>query len=128
LAWHHAYLGCEHLLIGLLIASDCAAASILSKLKLDLAQTRAMMTDLVRPGREAVTRRRLPKTRRARQVLNAYALQEARILHHHYLGTEHVLLALLRDPENMAAKLLSSLGIQPDQVRKAVLAYVLPGQ
>ncbi|MCF7976121.1 MAG: hypothetical protein K9N55_20045 [Phycisphaerae bacterium] len=126
--WHHEYLGCEHLLIGLLMASDCAAASILSDLKIDLAKTRAMLTEFLHPGHEAAKRRRLPKTRCVKRVLNSYARQEARMLHHHYLGTEHMLLALLRDPENMAAKMLSGLGIQPNQVRKATLAYVLPGQ
>ncbi len=122
--WNHSYLGCEHLLIGLLRTSDSTAAAALSELDVDVTKTRALLTELVCPGTEMVTKMRQPQTPRAKQATKSYAYDEARKLGRQVIGTEHLLLALLRDRENLAAKLLERLGLTPDRIRQAVLARV----
>ena len=125
--WRHSYVGCEHLLIGLLRTTDSVAACVLNSLTIDEAKARAALAEFVCMGREAVPRQRLARTRRAKRALKTFTGQEARRLHHRYIGTEHLLLALLRDRENMAARILEHLGIEPDRVQRAVRGHVLPG-
>ena len=122
--WNHGYLGCEHLLIGLLRTTGSTVASALNELKVDVTQTRALVADFVCPGTETVYKKRLPQIRRARRVITSYAHEEARKRHHKTIDTDHLLLALLRDGENVAAKLFERLGLTPDQIRKA-LGHVL---
>jgi ATP-dependent Clp protease ATP-binding subunit ClpC len=124
--WNHSYLGCEHLLIGLLRTSDSTAAAALGELKIDVTQIRALLTGLVCPGTEVVTKMRLPQTPRAKRATRSYAYHEAHKIGRRVIGTEHLLLALLRDRDNLAVKLLEGLGLTPDQIRKAVMAHVQP--
>ena len=125
--WNHGYLGCEHLLIGLLKVTDSVAVSVLSLVDINETKARAICSELVCPGKEPVVKRRLPRTRRATRALKPYAIEEAQTLNHRIIGTEHLLLALLRDDENMAVRILVSLGLQPDQVRKTVLTHLSRG-
>jgi len=126
IAWNHGYLGCEHLLIGLLKTSGSVAASALNELEIDETKTRAVLAEFVCPGKETAAKRRLPRTRRAKMAIKSYAFEEARKLGQRTIGAEHILLALLCDGENMAAKILACLGLKSDQVRTAVLAHVSP--
>ena len=124
--WNHGYLGCEHLLIGLLKTTGSIAASTLNELKIDETRTRAVLAEFVCPGKENAAKRRLPRTRRAKMAIKSYAPEEARKLDQRTIGTEHLLLALLRDGENIAARILACLGLTSDQVRKAVLTHASP--
>ncbi|MCA9212534.1 MAG: hypothetical protein KDB27_05695 [Planctomycetales bacterium] len=126
--WNHTYLGCEHLLMGLLRTADSVAASALKTLNINESNARAVFAAFLCAGNQTGTRRRLPRTRRVKITLKTYAVEEARKLHHGYIGTEHLLLALLRDEENAAVKILESLGATSDQVQDAVLAHVSPGK
>jgi ATP-dependent Clp protease ATP-binding subunit ClpC len=125
--WNHAYLGCEHLFMGLLRTTDSVAASALNTLNINEAKARAVLAELLCAGSETGRGRRLPRTHRAKVAIKTYAVEEAKKLRHRCVGTEHLLLALVRDGENMAVKLLECLGSNPDQVRNAVLSHVSPG-
>ena len=108
--WKHSYLGCEHLLIGLIRTTNSVAATALN---VDLAHARKVMAEQVHRGNTAPTRLRLLPTPRAKGVLRSFTRMEARRMHHRYIGTEHLLLALMCDGENLAIKMLAGLGWEP---------------
>lgn len=107
--WNHEYIGTEHILLGLLdeIAEGGGgvAAGILKVLSVNLQDVRLEMEKLLQSGPEMVTMGRLPQTPRAKKVIE-YSMEEARGLDHNYVGTEHLLLGLLKEQESMAGKLL----------------------
>lgn len=125
-AWNHVYLGCEHILMGLL-KTEGVAASALHGLDIDETKARTVMAELLKPGESIPAEKKWPLTLKAKAALKKYAKREARMLHHHYIGTEHILLGLQQDEENIATRMLKRLGLQPDQVREAVMTLILPG-
>ncbi|MFC1762096.1 Clp protease N-terminal domain-containing protein [Planctomycetota bacterium] len=127
LVWNHRYLGCEHLLMGLLKTSGSVAATVLNGLKIDETKARTALVTYVCAGKEGVAKRRLPRTPFAKKALRIYAKEESRSLNHRAIGTEHMLLGLLRNEKNVAVKVLVSLGLTPTQVRESVLTLVAPG-
>ena len=116
----HGHIGTEHILLGLLDASDSVAAKVLHQLGYDKQTAQADIAALVQPGTDE-PRGHIPFTPRAKKTLDL-ALREALKLQHNYIGTEHILLALVREGEGVAAKVLSER-IQPiSKIRAAVLA------
>ena len=122
----HSYIGTEHLLLGLLGVTDGAAARALRSLGLSLEQARASVVELVGQGAEAPGGQ-IPFTPRAKKVLEL-ALREALALHHNYIGTEHILLGLLREPQGPAIEILGVAGLAPDTIRGEVLRLLPPGE
>jgi thiamine-phosphate pyrophosphorylase len=118
--WNHEYIGTEHLLIGLIKEGNGVAANVLMNLDVDLRKLRLEVEKFVQSGPEMVTMGKLPQTPRAKNVIE-FSMEEARKLHHNYVGTEHILLGLLREGEGVAAKVLASLGLRLDDVRNEVL-------
>jgi hypothetical protein len=112
----HASVGAEHLLLGLLSVPEGLAAKSLASMGV----TRAAVVAEIESGTEEKRRRKVPFGTSAKRALEG-ALQEAIGLAHNYIGTEHLLLALYREPDGAAAKLLDELGIDADQVRGDVL-------
>ena len=94
--FNHEYVGTEHYLLGLVKEGTGVGANVLKNLGLDLHRVRLEVEKVVKPGPEMVQIAALPKTPRAKKVLE-YALEEARNLNHNYIGTEHILLGLLRE-------------------------------
>src|SRR5512136_1130419 len=115
----HNYIGTEHLLIGLAREGNGVAAQVLSALGADSDRIRGAVETVVGRGdREVQGESGL--TPRAKRVLE-FAVDEARKLGHHYVGTEHLMLGLLREHEGIAAGVLEKLGLNADQVREEVL-------
>jgi len=117
---NHEYIGTEHLLLGLAMESSGVGATVMKNLGVDLAALRAEVEKLVKRGPDVVAMGKLPQTPRAKRVIE-YAVEEARALNHNYVGTEHILLGLLRESEGIAAQVLMNLGLQIAEVRHEVL-------
>jgi ATP-dependent Clp protease ATP-binding subunit ClpC len=118
--FNHEYIGTEHILLGLVKEGSGVGANVLKNLDVDLRKVRLEVEKLVRAGPEMVTMGKLPQTPRAKKVIE-YAIEEARNLNHNYVGTEHILLGLLREHDGVAAQVLMNLGLKLEDVREEVL-------
>jgi len=118
--FNHEYIGTEHILLGLVKEGSGVAANVLKNLDIDLAKIRREVEKIVQSGPDLVTRGKLPQTPKAKKVLE-YSIEEARNLNHNYVGTEHLLLGLLREQEAVAAQVLMNLGLKLEDVREEVL-------
>lgn len=115
-ALNHGYIGTEHLLLGLVREGDGVAARVLKDLGVDLPKVRSAVEDIVGRGKRA-TLGRIGLTPRTKRVIEL-AVEEARRLGHHYIGTEHLLLGLAREGNGIAADVLASLGVSLESVRR----------
>src|SRR6202162_5909687 len=118
--FNHEYIGTEHILLGLVKEGSGVAANVLKNLDVDLRKIRLEVEKIVQSGPDMVTMGKLPQTPRAKKVIE-YAMEEARNLNHNYVGTEHLLLGLLREQEGVAAQVLMNLGMKLEDVREEVL-------
>jgi ATP-dependent Clp protease ATP-binding subunit ClpC len=120
--FNHEYIGTEHILLGLVKEGSGVAANVLKNLEIDLRRVRLEVEKTVQTGQatEMVTMGKLPQTPRAKKVIE-YSIEEARNLNHNYVGTEHLLLGLLREQEGVAAQVLLNLGLKLEDVREEVL-------
>jgi ATP-dependent Clp protease ATP-binding subunit ClpA len=116
---NHHYIGTEHLLLGLIHEGEGVAAQALESLGVGLTTARQQVEDAVGRGQQAVPER-IPLTPRAKKVLEL-SLREALQLGHHYIGTEHILLGLIREGDGVAARVLAGLGADLNRVRQQVL-------
>ena len=121
--FNHDYIGTEHILLGLVKEGSGVAANVLKNLNIDLRKIRLEVEKLIQSGPDMVTMDRLPQTPRAKKVI-IYSMEEARNLNHNYVGTEHILLGLLRVQEGVAAQVLVNLGLSLDGVREEVLSLL----
>ncbi|HET7272367.1 MAG TPA: ATP-dependent Clp protease ATP-binding subunit, partial [Rubrobacter sp.] len=117
--FNHNYIGTEHLLLGLLREDEGVAAQALYSLNVNLDEVREQVESIVGYGEEG-TGAQAPFTPRSKKVLEL-ALREALQLGHNYIGTEHILLGLVRESEGVAARVLSNLDVDPDKVRREVV-------
>jgi prophage maintenance system killer protein len=118
----HGFTGTEHLLLGLLAEGEGVAALVLESLGISLEEARGWVEEIAGRGQGAPAGH-IPFTPRAKKVLEL-ALQEAVQLGHSYIGTEHLLLALLAEGEGVAAQVLASLGVGYDQARERALSLL----
>ena len=118
--FNHEYIGTEHILLGLVKEGSGVGANVLKNLGVDLHKVRIEVEKLVKTGPDMVTMGKLPQTPRAKKVIE-YSIEEARNLNHNYVGTEHLLLGLLREPNGVAGQVLMNLGLKLDEVREEVL-------
>ena len=118
--FNHEYIGTEHVLLGLIKEGSGVAANVRKNLDIDLRKIRLEVEKIVQSGPDMVTMGKLPQTPRAKKVIE-YAMEEARNLNHNYVGTEHILLGLLREQEGVAAQVLINLGLKLEEVREEVL-------
>ncbi|HZT78904.1 MAG TPA: ATP-dependent Clp protease ATP-binding subunit [Gemmataceae bacterium] len=118
--FNHEYVGTEHVLLGLIKEGSGVAANVLKNLDIDLRKIRLEVEKIVQSGPDMVTMGKLPQTPRAKKVIE-YSIEEARNLNHNYVGTEHLLLGLLREQEGVAAQVLMNLGLKLEDVREEVL-------
>ena len=123
--FHHNYVGTEHILLGLIKLGQGVAVSVLQKMGLDLETVRAAVEKQVGTGQETKTQNSIPYTPRVKKVL-ALAGKEAKTLNHSYVGTEHILLGLLREGEGVAARVLKSLDIDIERTRNEILRELDP--
>ncbi len=122
----HECIGTEHILLGLVKEGTGVGANVLKNLDVDLHKVRLEVEKVVKAGPEIVPMGKLPQTPRAKKVLE-YAIEEARNLNHNYVGTEHILLGLLREREGVAAQVLVNMGLKLEEVREEVLQLLGAG-
>src|SRR5438132_4242175 len=123
--FNHEYIGPEHILLGLVKEGSGVAANVLNNLNIDLRKVRLEVGKIVQAGPDVVTQGKLPQTPRAKKVIE-YAVEEARHLNHNYVGTEHLLLGLLREQEGVAAQVLLKLGVRLDDARNETFRMLGP--
>ena len=116
----HDYVGTEHILLGLIREGEGVAAAVLTNLSADLDQVHERIEESVKQGKATIALGELPYTSRAKKVLE-FAMAEARELNHSYVGTEHLLLGLLKEEKGIAAQVLNSLGISLEDARSETL-------
>ncbi|MBV6520999.1 MAG: Negative regulator of genetic competence ClpC/MecB [Gemmatimonadaceae bacterium] len=118
---HHEYVGTEHILLGLIREGEGVAATVLQNLSVDLEEVQQKIEETVKKGKAAqAAGPDLPYTSRAKKVLEL-AMSEARELNHSYVGTEHLLLGLLREEKGIAAQVLTDAGVNLDAARAETL-------
>ena len=118
---HHEYVGTEHILLGLIREGEGVAAAVLTNLNVDLEEISQKIEETVKKGKAtAAAGPDLPYTSRAKKVLEL-AMSEARELNHSYVGTEHLLLGLLREEKGIAAQVLTDQGVNLEQARAETL-------
>jgi ATP-dependent Clp protease ATP-binding subunit ClpA len=118
--FNHDHIGTEHILLGLVKEGSGVAANVLKNLDIDLRKIRLEVEKIVQAGPDMVTTGKLPQTPRADKVIE-YAIEEADNLNHSYVGTEHLLLGLLREQEGVADQVLMNLGLRLGDVREETL-------
>ena len=120
--FNHNYIGTEHLLLGLVREGEGVAAKVLSNLGVELNKVRSAVEFIIGRGNRMVIGD-VNLTPRAKKVIEL-AVEEARRLNHNYIGTEHLLLGLVREGEGIAAGVLESLGVNLEKVRTQVIQVV----
>jgi len=120
--FNHNYIGTEHILLGLVREGDGVAAKVLGNMGVQLPRVRSAVEFIIGRG-ESMIMGEIGLTPRAKKVIEL-AVDEARRLNHHYIGTEHLLLGLVREGEGIAAGVLESLGVNLEKVRAQVMQVV----
>ena len=121
----HNYIGTEHILLGLIRQGDGTAARVLERMGVELAKVRTAVDFIIGRGDQPAFGE-IGLTPRAKRVIEL-AIDEARTLGHRYIGTEHLLLGLVREGEGIAAGVLESLGVKLDKVRDEVMRVTAEG-
>ncbi|MEJ5245357.1 MAG: ATP-dependent Clp protease ATP-binding subunit [Bacteroidota bacterium] len=122
----HDYIGTEHLLLGIIREGEGLAVKMLKNLNVDLFQLKKTIEDTVRTGNATMTIGNIPLTKQAEKVLKI-TLLEARLYKSDVIGTEHLLLSLLRDEENIAAQILSQFSVSYDSARRELDNFLSGG-
>ncbi|HAH31241.1 MAG TPA: NDP-hexose 4-ketoreductase [Elusimicrobia bacterium] len=120
---NHDYVGTEHILLGLIALGEGVASQVLQGLGVDLRKVRAEIEKIVGQGDNMMLLGEIPFTPRAKKVLE-YAVEEAQQMGHSYIGTEHILMGLIREEEGVAARVLANLGLKLETVREEVLTIL----
>ena len=121
--FNHDYIGTEHILLGLIREGEGVAAAVLEKMGVDLQTIRLEVEKVVQPGPTTQILGDIPFTPRAKKALEL-AAEEARALGHNYIGTEHILLGIIREGESVASQVLLNLGLDLDRVRNEVMTVL----
>ena len=116
----HDYIGTEHLLLGIIREGEGVAANVLRRMNIDFDKIQKAVEDSVNASMGPVSIGEIPFTPRAKKVLEL-SIDEARLHNHNYVGTEHLLLALIREGEGVAARVLSELGADHERVKREII-------
>jgi len=122
---NHNFVGTEHLLLGLITLGQGTAVAVLNRMGIDLESIRCEVEKQVGTGPDQKMFGSIPYTPRVKKVL-ALAAKEAKALNHSYVGTEHILLGLLREGDGVAARVLGNLGLNTEVTRQHVLRELDP--
>ena len=123
--FHHNFVGTEHLLLGLIALGQGTAVTVLRKLGLDLETARIEVEKQVGTGPEQKIIGYIPYTSRVKRVL-ALAIEEAKAFNHTYVGTEHILLGILREGDGVAGRVLKNLDVDIEKTRQEILTELDP--
>jgi ATP-dependent Clp protease ATP-binding subunit ClpC len=116
----HDYIGTEHILLGIVHEGSGVAANVLMNLEVSLEEVRRQIEVVLTTGPGPGKAEQLPQTPRAKKALE-FAIEEAGCLNHNYIGSEHLLLGLMREGEGVAAQVLTNMGLKLENVREEVL-------
>jgi ATP-dependent Clp protease ATP-binding subunit ClpC len=119
----HCQLGTEHVLLAVVEDENCVATNVLKHLDVEVQGVRGEIERVVKNRPSPLPKRWRRKAHGANQVIE-YAMEEARAMGHHYIGTEHILLGLLRDQQGVAAQVLRHAAISPDAARQQILQVI----
>jgi ATP-dependent Clp protease ATP-binding subunit ClpC len=122
-ALKHNYIGTEHILLGLLREEEGLAARVLERLDVTVEEVRAQVARIIGPGDEPIVSGQIPFTPRAKKVLEL-SLREALSLKHNYIGTEHILLGLVRENEGVAARILLDFDADAEKIRNEIMSVL----
>ncbi len=122
---NHEYIGTGHILLGLVKEGFGVGARVLKEQAIQLDAIRKRVEEATGLGGVVMTSGKLPLTELAKKVIE-YSIEEARNLNHNYVGTEHLLLGLLREQEGVAAQVLMNLGLKPEDVRDDTVRLLVP--
>ena len=122
---NHDFIGTEHLLLGLMRFGKCVAVNVLNKMGLDLEKIRLEVEKQLSKGPDQKRVGSIPYTPRVKAVLNS-AANEAKTLNHTYVGTEHILLGILREGDGVAERVLKNLNVDIEMTRRAILQELDP--
>jgi ATP-dependent Clp protease ATP-binding subunit ClpA len=128
--FNHEYIGTEHILLGLIKEGSGMAANVLANMGIDLGKVRLEVEKIVQAGPDMVSMGNLPQTPRAKKVIE-FAIEEAEKLNHNYVGTEHLLLGLIREEEGVGAQVLLNLGVSLYSLQERICVLIgqsLPAQ
>src|SRR3974390_2608922 len=123
--FNHNFVGTEHILLGLIVLGQGVAVTVLQKLGLDHETVRSEVEKQVGKGPDQKTIGNIPYTPRVKKVLGL-AAKEAKTMNHTYVGTEHILLGLLREGDGVAARVLKNLDVDSEQTRQEILKELDP--
>ncbi|MBU1852983.1 MAG: AAA family ATPase, partial [Candidatus Omnitrophica bacterium] len=118
--FNHDYIGTEHILLGVVKEGEGVAAVVLQKVGLSLQKIRLEVEKIVKPGPSTVISGDIPFTPKAKKAIELSG-EEARLLSHNYIGTEHILLGLIKEGEGVACQVLLNLGLDLDRVRQEIV-------
>jgi len=118
--FNHDYIGTEHILLGLIREGEGVASIVLKSMELDLNQIKTEVEKFIQPGTKTVITGDIPFTPQAKKAIEL-AMDEANSLGHNYIGTEHLLLGLIREGEGVAAQVLFNLGLDVNKVREGIM-------
>jgi len=127
--FNHDYIGTEHILLGLIREGEGVAAAVLASMGLSADKIRLEVEKFVQPGPSTIISGDIPFTPRAKKVIEL-SMEEARSLGHNYIGTEHLLLGLIKEGEGVASQVLISMGLDLDKVRMEIMSLLgssIPG-
>lgn len=120
--FNHEYIGTEHIILGVIKAGGCGQ-TLFGVVGIDPAAVAAAVTKVIQCGPECITIGKLPQTPRAKKVIE-YAMEEARTLHHNYVGTEHLLLGLAREDEGVAGVVLKQMGATFERLKSELVTLL----
>lgn len=123
LRFNHEYIGTEHILLGLIKEATGVAAEVLKKMGVDLRKARLEVEKLVNTGADVLAVGRLPQSPQAKRAVER-AIEQAQSFNHNYVGTEHLLLAIVQDPTCVASQALMNLGLRLEELRDEVIAMI----
>ncbi len=121
--FNHEYIGTEHILLGLVKEGSGVAANVLQNLDVELKKVRLEVEKIVQTGPDLISVGQLPFTPRVKKALE-FSMEEARSLGHNYIGTEHLLLGLIREQEGVAAQVLLNFGLKLEDVREEIIGLI----
>lgn len=121
--FNHEYIGTEHILLGLVKEGSGVAANVLQNLDIELKKVRFEVEKIVQTGPDLISVGQLPFTPRVKKALE-FSMEEARTLGHNYIGTEHLLLGLIKEQEGVAAQVLMNLGLKLEDVRDEIIGLL----
>ncbi len=121
--FNHKYIGTEHVLLGIVREGSGVGAHVLKNLGVDFRSARLAVEQTMKPGPDSIPRGQLPKTPRTVRVVE-YAIEEADQFGHNYVGSEHLLLGLLREHDGVAAQVLVKMGVSLDSARDEAMTLL----